>query len=91
MIQMAINVLWLLIGVICLCGVVWLALYIIKLFMPVPDIIDKMVWAIVLILILIGILTLLAGGGGSMRAPFHLSRVAGPTYTSGPYAPAINL
>ncbi len=69
MVPLAINILWLLIGVIVLLGVVWLAMYIVKLFVPVPDPIEKMVWAIVLILCLIGALTLLAGGGGSIRFP----------------------
>lgn len=71
MIQLAIGILWLLIGAIILLGVVWLALYCIKLFVPVPDPIEKMIWAVVLILILIGILTLLAGGGASVPH-FHL-------------------
>ena len=73
MIGLAINILWLLIGIIVLLGVVWLVLYCVKLFVPVPDVIEKMVWAIVLILCLIGVLSLLAGGGGSLHAPFHLS------------------
>jgi uncharacterized membrane protein len=63
MIALAINILWLLIGIIVLLAVVWLALYVVKLFCPVPDPIEKMVWAVVLILCLIGVLTLLAGGG----------------------------
>jgi hypothetical protein len=64
MIALAISVLWLLIGIIVLLGVIWLALYVVKLFCPVPDRIEQMVWAIVLILCLIGALTLLVGGGG---------------------------
>lgn len=63
MINLAINILWLLIGVICLLGVVWLALYVIKLFCPVPHPVEMAVWAIVLILCLIGALSLLASGG----------------------------
>lgn len=62
MIALAINILWLCIGIIVLLGVVWLVLYVIKLFCPVPDIIEKAVWAIVLILCLIGALTLISGG-----------------------------
>ena len=71
MIQLAISILWLLIGIIVLLAVVWLALYVVKLFAPVPDPIEKMVWAVVLILCLIGVLTLLAGGG-SVQPLFHL-------------------
>ena len=64
MVSLAISILWLLIGIIVLLGVVWLALYVVKLFVAIPDPIEKAVWAIVLILCLIGALTLLAGGGG---------------------------
>jgi hypothetical protein len=67
MIGLAINVLYLLIGVIILCLVVYLALYVVKMFIGVPDIVEKAVWVIVLIIILIGILTLIAGGSGSFR------------------------
>jgi CDP-diglyceride synthetase len=69
MIAIAIEVLWLLIGAICLAFVIWLVLYGIKNFItPIPDRIEKGIWFIVLILILIGGLTLLAGG--SLRSPF---------------------
>ncbi len=64
MVALAISILWLLIGVIVLLGVVWLALYVVKLFVPIPDKIELAIWCIVLILCLIGALTLLAGGGG---------------------------
>ena len=63
MISLAINILWLLIGVIVLLCVVWLALYIVKLFAQVPLRIEQAIWAVVLILCLIGALSLLAGGG----------------------------
>jgi hypothetical protein len=70
MIGLAIAILWLLIGVIVLLGVVWLSLYVVKLFVQIPPRIEQAVWAIVLILCLIGALTLLAGGGaGSMHFP----------------------
>ena len=65
MVGLAISILWLLIGVIVLLGVVWLALYVVRLFVAIPDPIEKAVWAIVLILCLIGALTLLAGGSFS--------------------------
>ncbi len=69
MIALAISILWLLIGVIVLLGVVWLALYVIKLFAQVPAPIEQAVWAIVLILCLIGVLTLLSGGGSNLHFP----------------------
>jgi hypothetical protein len=69
MIAIAIEVLWLLIGAICLAGVIWLVLYGIKNFItPIPDRIEQGIWFIVLLLIIIGALTLLAGG--SLRPAF---------------------
>jgi hypothetical protein len=69
MIELAISILWLLIGVIVLLGVVWLALYVVKMFTEVPAPVEKAIWVIVLILILIGVLSLLAGGGGHIVFP----------------------
>ena len=69
MIPLAISILWLLIGVIILLGVIWLALYVLKLFIDIPGRVEQAIWAIAGILCLIGALTLLAGGGGSMRFP----------------------
>ena len=69
MVSLAISVLWLLIGVIVLLGVVWLALYVVRMFTEIPAPVEKAIWAIVLILCLIGALTLLAGGGGNMHFP----------------------
>ena len=69
MIELAIAILWLLIGVIVLLGVIWLALYVVKLFVGIPGQVEKAIWAIALILCLIGGLTLLAGGGGSLHFP----------------------
>lgn len=70
MIGIAISVLWLLIGAICLAGVIWLVLYGIKTFItPIPARLEQGIWFIVLILIIIGALTILAGGGGALRFP----------------------
>jgi hypothetical protein len=68
MISLAIAILWLLIGIIVLLGVIWLFIYVIKLFYAIPGQVEKAIWAIALILCLIGGLTLLAGGG--LHAPF---------------------
>lgn len=69
MINIAIEVLWLLIGAICLAGVIYLVLYGIKNFITeIPPRIEQGIWFIVLLLIIIGALTLLAGG--SLRAPW---------------------
>ncbi len=69
MIALAISILWMLIGIIILLGVVWLALYVVKMFTDIPAPVEKAIWAIVLILCLIGALTLLAGGGGELHFP----------------------
>ena len=63
MIELAIHILWLLIGVIILVGVVWLVLYLLQQFVAIPAQVVKIIWIVILILCLIGALTLLAGGG----------------------------
>lgn len=71
MIAFAISILWFLIGAIVLLGIVWLAIYCIKLFVPLPQKIEMAIWVIVLILILIAVLTILSGGGSisGLHAP----------------------
>ena len=71
MIALAISILWLAIGVIVLLGVIWVALYVVKLFVAIPDPVEKAIWAIAFILCLIGGLSLLAGGGASVPH-FHI-------------------
>jgi len=67
----AINVLWFLIGLIILCGVIYLVIYVIELFvMPIPEKIKQGVWVIVLLLALIALISALVGGGG-----FHFPAV----------------
>src|SRR6266550_2981321 len=65
LIDLAISILWLLIGVIIILGIVWLAIYVIQLFVQIPDPVVKAIWAVVLILILIAALTLLSGRGST--------------------------
>lgn len=64
MIGLAINALWLLLGVIVLCLVVYLVLYGIKNIagLAIPPRIEQGIWFIVLILVLIAGLSLLATG-----------------------------
>lgn len=69
MVNLAIDILWLCIGIIVLLGCIWIVLYVIKLFCAIPDPVEKAIWAIALLLCLIGALSLLAGGGGSMHFP----------------------
>lgn len=70
MVHIAISVLWFLIGLIVLCGIIYLAIWVIETFVyPIPEMIKKGVWVIVLLLALIALLTVLVGGGGSLHLP----------------------
>ena len=71
MISIAINLLWILIGVIIICAVIYFVFYVLRTVMaiPIPQRIEQAVWLIVLILVIIALLSLLAGGGGDMRFP----------------------
>lgn len=69
MVALAISILWQAIGIICVCGCIYLLLYAIKLFTAIPERIEQLIWVIVLILCLIYALTLLSGGGAGVH-PF---------------------
>lgn len=84
LIQLSIDILWLAIGIILLCGIIWVALWGVKQVVAIPDPIEKVIWAVVIILILIAILSMLAGGGSihSFRWPWHSQYLSGPAYTA---------
>jgi hypothetical protein len=64
MIELAIAILWFLLGVVILGFVVWVALYVLhQVFSNLPGKFDQAVWGIFALLCLIYALTLLAGGG----------------------------
>jgi len=63
MIHLATVILWLALGVLILGGVVWLALYAIKQFVPLPSNIEMAIWIAFLILVLIYTLYAIEGGG----------------------------
>jgi hypothetical protein len=71
MIQIAISLLWILIGVIVICAVIYFVFYVLRSVMaiPIPQRVEQAVWLIVLILVIIALLSLIAGGGGDMRFP----------------------
>jgi hypothetical protein len=71
MIEIAISLLWILIGVIVICAVVWFVFYVLDSVMgiTVPERVKQAVWLIILILVVIALLSLLVGGGGSIRFP----------------------
>lgn len=61
----AISILWFLIGLIILCGVIYLVIWVVEQFvMPIPVKIKQGVWVIVLLLALIALIGALVGGGG---------------------------
>lgn len=72
MIAIAISILWLLVGIIVLCGAVYLVLYGLKniLGIQIPPRLEQGVWFIVLLLIIIAVLSLIASGGTTV--PFRL-------------------
>lgn len=64
MIGIAINLLWLLIGVVILCAVVYFVLVVLrKMGLDVPERIEQAIYLIILLLVIIAVLTMLAGGG----------------------------
>src|SRR5262245_48699351 len=68
MLEIAINVLWFLIGLIILAGIIYLAIWVIESFIiAIPEMIKKGIWVIVLLLALIFLITALAGGGKAWR------------------------
>ncbi len=70
MINIAISIGWFLIGLIVLAGIIYLAIWVIEQFIyPIPEKVKQGIWVIVLILALIALLTILAGG--SMKMPFR--------------------
>jgi hypothetical protein len=70
MVGIAISVLWFLIGLIVLCGIIYLAIWVIESFVtPIPEQIKKGVWVIVLLLALIALISVLATGSGGVHLP----------------------
>ncbi len=74
MVGIAIQILQLLIGVIVICGVIWFVFYVLGQVMgiAIPARLQQMVWLIVLILVLIALLSMVAGG--SISTGFHFGR-----------------
>ena len=64
MIEIAISVLWFLIGLVILCGIIYLAIWVIENFViAIPEKVKQGIWVVVLLLALIALITALAGGG----------------------------
>jgi len=71
MIGLAISILWLAIGVIVLGGVVFLALLAVKTFMAVDARVERAIWLIFFILVLIYCLMTLSGTAPSFGGGFR--------------------
>jgi hypothetical protein len=72
MVGIAIQVLWFLVGLIILCGIIYLAIYVIEQFVtPIPPKVKQGVWVIVLLIALIALITAIAGGGTHVINPFR--------------------
>lgn len=71
MIAIAINLLWLLIGAAILCAIVAFVFYGLRTILQIgiPARVEQITWFIVLCLVLIALLTVLAGGGLSSMHP----------------------
>lgn len=68
MLEIAISVLWFLIGLVVLAGIIYLAIWVVEQFIhPIPPKVVQGIWVIVLLLALIALITVLAGG--SIRMP----------------------
>lgn len=63
LIQLSITILWLALGIMILCAIIWVALWAVKKVLEVPPVVEQLLWAAVLILVLIGILSAIAGVG----------------------------
>jgi hypothetical protein len=64
MATLAISLLWFLIFVIVLAGVVWLVIYGINTFvMQIPAIVERGIWFVVLLIVLIALIGTLTGTG----------------------------
>jgi hypothetical protein len=71
MIGIAVSVLWFLIGLIILCGIVYLAIWVIESFvMVIPERVKQGIWVCVLLLALIALLTAITTGGSGIHMPF---------------------
>jgi hypothetical protein len=71
MIGIAISLLWILIGVIVICAVIYFVFWVLRQVMgiAIPARIEQAVWLIVLILVVIALLSLIAGGDASIHFP----------------------
>lgn len=77
LIGLSIQILWLALGIIVICAIIWVALWAVRQFLPVPPPVEKLIWACVLILVLIAVLSAIGGVG-----PFSKSFRVGSAWAS---------
>ena len=64
MAAIAVNILWVLVALVILCLIIYLAFWVLRqMGVPVPDIAEKAVWIIVLLIALIFLISALTGTG----------------------------
>lgn len=66
-----VALLWAAIYIVILCVVVYIILWAIRSVLPIPAIIERAVWVVVVLLVCIWILTALAGGAFRLQSPFR--------------------
>jgi hypothetical protein len=70
MLELAISVLWFLIGLCVLIGIVWVIVWVLgQLGIVIPPMVMKIAMIIIGLLCLIFFLTMLAGSGGGLHVP----------------------
>lgn len=65
MISLAIAILWLCIGIIIVGAIIYVLIWAVQMFFPIPPKVIQVVWAVFGILILIYLLSAIAGGAPS--------------------------
>ncbi len=72
-----ISLLWAAIFIVILCAVVWVILWAVRSVVPIPEIIERAVWVVVVLLVCIWIISALLGGG--FRGPnFRVGELSVP-------------
>jgi len=72
MAAIAVNILWVLVALVILCLVVYLAFWVLRqMGVPIPEIAERAVWIIVLLIALIFLITALTGSGTGMHMPWR--------------------
>jgi hypothetical protein len=72
MVEILISLIWIVIIALICAVVIWLLLYAVRIFLPIPPKVEQVVWVIFGLLILIYILSVFAGGAPYPR-PFRLT------------------